>query len=102
MRKHHPAFRLGTAERVRRHREFLPVEGSGVVAFRLKDHAGGDVWNNIIVVLNARREAAKVEVPEGKYVAVVKDGWVNEGGQASLYGPLLVVAPQSAIIVYQN
>ena len=102
MRKHHPAFRLGSAELVRQHLEFLPVEGSGVVAFCLKEHAGGDVWNNIIVVLNARREAAKIEVPEGKYIAVVKDGWVNENGMGILYGPVLTVAPETALIVYQE
>ena len=102
LRKHHPAFRLGSAELVRQHLEFLPVEGSGVVAFCLKGHAGGDAWNNIIVVLNARREAAKVEVPEGKYVVVVKDGWVNENGMGNLYGPVLSVAPETALIVYQE
>lgn len=102
MRKHHPAFRLGSAELVRQHLEFLPVEGSGVVAFRLKDHAGGDAWNNIIVVLNARRETAKIEVPEGKYVAVVKDGWVNENGIGTIYGPILNIAPETALIVYQE
>ena len=102
MRKHHPAFRLGSAELVRQHLEFLPVEGSGVVAFRLKDHAGGDAWDNIIVVLNARREIAKIEVPEGKYVAVVKDGWVNENGIGTIYGPILNIAPETALIVYQE
>ena len=102
LRKHHPAFRLGSAELVRQHLEFLPVEGSGVVAFRLKDHAGGDAWNNIIVVLNARREVAKIEVPEGRYVAVVNNGLVNESGLGFLYGPTLSVAPENALIVYQN
>ena len=102
LRKHHPAFRLGSAELVRQHLEFLPVEGSGVVAFRLKDHAGGDTWNNIIVVLNARREVVKIEVPEGRYVAVVNNGLVNESGLGFLYGPTLSVAPENALIVYQN
>ena len=102
MRKHHPAFRLGSAELVRQHLEFLPVEGSGVLAFSLKDHAGGDAWDNIIVVLNARRETAKIEVPEGKYVAVVKDGWVNENGIGTIYGPILNIAPETALIVYQE
>ncbi|MBQ6746325.1 MAG: type I pullulanase [Bacteroidaceae bacterium] len=102
LRKHHPAFRLGSAELVRQHLEFLSVEGSGVVAFRLKDHAGGDVWKHIVVVLNARREVAKIEVPEGRYVAVVNNGLVNESGLGFLYGPTLSVAPESALIVYQN
>lgn len=102
LRKHHPAFHMGSADLVRQHLEFLPVEGSGVVAFRLKDYAGGDVWNNIIVVLNARRDITKVTVPEGKYVTVVQNGLVNEAGLGYLYGPTLSVAPESALIVYQE
>ena len=37
LRKAHPAFHLGTADLVRQHLEFLPVENDFVVAYRLKD-----------------------------------------------------------------
>ena len=101
LRRNHPAFRLGDAELVRKHLEFLPVEGTNLVAYRLKDHAGGDTWKDIIVVLNARREVASLSVPEGKYTVVCQNGLVNEKGLATIYGPSLKVAPQSAMIIYQ-
>ena len=101
LRKAHPAFRLGDADLVRRHLEFLPVEGKSVVAFRLKEHAGGDAWDNIIVVLNARREAAKVAIPEGRYTVVCRDGLINEQGLLTVYGPQLSVPAQSAMILHQ-
>lgn len=101
LRRNHPAFRLGDAELVRKHLEFLPVEGTNLVAYRLKDHAGGDAWKDIIVVLNARREVASLSVPEGKYTVVCQNGLVNEKGLATIYGPSLKVAPQSAMIIYQ-
>ncbi len=101
LRKNHPAFRMGDAEQVRTHLEFLPVEGTNVVAYRLKEHAGGDAWGNIVVVLNARKEAAKVTVPEGKYTVVCKDGFISEQGLSTLYGPELSVPAQSALIVYK-
>lgn len=101
LRRNHPAFRLGDAELVRKHLEFLPVEGTNLVAYRLKDHAGGDTWKDIIVVLNARREVASLSVPEGKYTVVCQNGLVNEKGLATVYGPSLTVAPQSAMIIYQ-
>lgn len=101
LRHNHPAFRLGDAELVRKHLEFLPVEGTNLVAYRLKDHAGGDTWKDIIVVLNARREVASLSVPEGKYTVVCQNGLVNEKGLATIYGPSLKVAPQSAMIIYQ-
>lgn len=101
LRRNHPAFRLGDAELIRKHLEFLPVEGTNLVAYRLKDHAGGDTWKDIIVVLNARREVASLSVPEGKYTVVCQNGLVNEKGLATIYGPSLKVAPQSAMIIYQ-
>jgi pullulanase len=77
------------------------VEGSNVVAFRLKDHAGGDAWDNIIVVLNSRTTAAPVEVPEGRYTVVCSNGAVNAAGMGTVNGPVLTVPARSAMIVHQ-
>lgn len=100
-RKNHPAFRLGDADLVRKHLEFLPVEGTNVVAYRLKEHAGGDAWEDIYVVLNSRKEPAKLAVPDGKYTVVCRDGFINEKGIGTLYGPEISVPAQSALIFYK-
>jgi len=100
LRKHHPAFRLGSADLVRKHLEFLPG-GDCLVAFRLKDHAGGDSWQNIIVILNANREAKTVEIPEGHYKVVCCDGQINEDGLGEVNGSRVQIAPQSALILCQ-
>ena len=101
MRKNHPAFRMGDAELVRKHLEFLPVEGSNLVAYRLKENANGDAWEDIIVALNSRKEPAKLVVPEGKYTVVCKDGFINENGLGTLYGSEVLVPAQSALIIYK-
>lgn len=101
LRKNHPAFRLDSAELVRRHLEFLPVEGKNLVAWRLKEHAGGDRWEDIVVVLNSRREPARVAVPQGNYTIVCKDGVINEGGLAKVSGAELTVPAQSALIAWK-
>ena len=101
LRKNHPAFRLGSAELVRRHLEFLPVDGKNLVAWRLKEHAGGDRWEDIVVVLNSRREPARVAVPQGVYTVVCRDGMVNEDGLAKVSGAELVVPAQSALIAWK-
>ena len=101
LRKNHPAFRLGSAELVRRHLEFLPVEGKNLVAWRLKEHAGGDRWEDIVVVLNSRREPARVAVPQGVYTVVCRDGIINEDGLAKVSGAELVVPAQSALIAWK-
>ena len=101
LRKNHPAFRLGDADLVRRHLEFLPVEGTNVVAWRLKEHAGGDMWEDIVVVLNSRREPARVAVPQGSYTVVCKDGCINEDGLGKVSGAELTVPAQSALIAWK-
>lgn len=100
MRKNHPAFRLGDADKVRRHLEFMPG-GDNLVAFRLKDNAGGDTWNNIVVILNSAKQARTVAVPAGKYTVVCRDGVINEAGLGTVEGPQVEVPAQSAVIMHQ-
>ena len=101
LRKRHPAFRLGDADLIRRHLEFLPVEGHNLVAWRLKEHAGGDAWEDIIVVLNSRREPARMTLPQGTYTVVCKDGVINERGLGRVNGAEVIVPAQSALILYK-
>lgn len=102
LRKAHPAFRLGNAEAVRQHLEFLSAP-SGVVAFRLKNHAGGDAWKNIVVILNANRTPQTINIPQSQYTAVVKDGVVKaEGIGNTINADKVEVAAQRAMIIYSN
>ena len=71
LRKNHPAFRMGDADKVRQYMEFLPVEGSNLVAFILKDNANGDSWKNIIVAFNSRKEPAKLSIPAGMLLSLL-------------------------------
>ena len=98
IRKYHPAFHLGDAELVRQHLEFLDTDDC-VVAFRLKDNAGGDEWNDIVVVFNANRKPVTLDLPtEEYYVAVVENGAVDFQA-ANVYQGKVTVAPQSATIL---
>ena len=101
LRKHHPAFRLSDAEKVRQSLEFLPTQPC-MVAFKLKNHAGGDAWNDIIVVLNSNREPRTINVDDATYTVVCENGKINEQGLRTINGPTIEVAPQSATIVYRN
>ena len=101
LRKSHPAFRMGDAEMVRRHLEFLPVEGNNLIAFLLKEHANGDRWEDIIVAFNSRTTPARLEVPAGKYTVVCKDGVIDVRGLGTQTGPEVIVPGQSALIMYK-
>lgn len=101
LRKNHPAFRMGDADKVRQYMEFLPVEGSNLVAFILKDNANGDSWKNIIVVFNSRKEPAKLSIPAGRYTIVCKDGKIKQSGMGQVSGNEIIVPARSAMIIHQ-
>ena len=120
LRKNHPAFRLGSADLVRKHLEFLaplssPLGGKSgeaeslpqgggregaFVAFRLKDHAGGDSWKDIYVVLNASRKQQTIALPMDSYETVCDDGRISETGIRHFTGNQVTIAPQSALILH--
>ena len=99
LRHHHPAFRLGTAEKVRQHLQFLPTQDC-LVAFRLTGYAGGDSWRDIIVALNGSKEIRTIEVPDDRYTVVCADGRIDENGLGTVEGAKIEVKPQSALILH--
>ena len=102
LRRNHPAFRLGTAEAVREHLEFIATDDC-LVAFRLKNLEGIDSWKDIIVVLNANKEAKTIAIPEGEYTVACCNGVINEQGIGlSFKASETKVDAQSALILYQK
>lgn len=99
LRRNHPAFRMGDAEMVRQHLQFIDAP-AGIVAFRLKGNANGDAWNDIIVVMNGNKTATKVAIPEGRYISVCQGQQINLGGIAAIEGGTIEVAPQEALIIH--
>lgn len=102
LRNNHPAFRLGKAEAVREHLEFIATDDC-LVAFRLKNLEGIDSWKDIIVVLNANKEAKTIAIPEGEYTVACCNGVINEHGIGlSFNASEAKVDAQSALILYQK
>lgn len=99
LRKAHPAFRLGDADLVRKHLEFLPSQDC-LVAFRLKNHAGGDKWNNIYVVLNGSTNLQTINIPNGKYTIVANNGVIDEAGIGEMEGGEVMIDAQTALILH--
>ena len=102
LRRNHPAFRLGKAEAVREHLEFIATDDC-LVAFRLKNLEGIDSWKDIIVVLNANKETKTIAIPEGEYTVACCNGVINEEGIGlSFKASDAKVDAQSALILYQK
>ncbi|WP_046244763.1 type I pullulanase [Hymenobacter terrenus] len=103
LRRAHPAFRLATTELVQQHLEFLPNQPAGTIAYRLKDHAGGDTWQNIVVLFNGNRTAANMPIPAGKYTVVLSGNQLNDSGLGTMDpgGVAVPVLASSAMILVQ-
>lgn len=99
MRRAHPAFRMGTAERVLRNMRFLDTESDLVVAYHINGVMAADSWKDIIVILNAEKEAVTVTIPKGTYTIVCQDGVIDERGLGTIEGGTAEVPRQSALII---
>ncbi len=108
LRKNHPAFRLGTGDKVRQHLEFLGTEDADgkkqdcLVAFRLKDLQGIDSWKDIIVIHNFNKAQKTVTIPEGIYTVACCNGVINEQGLGQIAGKTVTVDGQSAMILFER
>jgi len=98
MRREHKAFRMGAAELVRKNMRFLDTPDC-VVGFTLNGEAVGDSWKQIICIMNSNKKAVTIDIPEGKYTVVCRDGMVNTNGFSTVKGPKVKVGRQSALIL---
>jgi len=100
LRNNHPAFRMSSADDVRKHLTFL-ASPDNTVAFQLTGHANGDAWANIIVIYNPMKANAVVSLPEGSWTIVGTQGHVGETSLGQAAGT--VVVPGIACeILYQD
>ncbi len=102
MRQHHPAFRLGSADLVRKALHFIDGTPSGVVAFTLRGYAGRDDWRDITVVLNATKKNVTIPLPAAaEWTVVCREGRINEQGIGTFTDRKAVCGPQQALILHR-
>lgn len=70
LRKEHPAFRMRTADEIRKHVRFLESPKK-TVAFMITDHANNDPWRDILVIFNGDKVEHEFTLPEGEWNVVV-------------------------------
>lgn len=100
LRNHHSAFRMSSADDVRKHLTFLGSPDN-TVAFQLTGHANGDAWATIIVIYNPTKANAVVSLPAGSWTIVGTQGHVDETPLGQAAGTV-VVPGIACVILYQN
>ena len=105
IRHAHKGFRLGSAEAVKEHCEFLPLMENGnenLIAYRVKDLEGIDSAKSLIVLLNGSAEIAEFPVKEADYIVLVHDAEANVNGLGRIEAGWVVVEPYSATILAEQ
>ncbi|WP_226003433.1 type I pullulanase [Paenibacillus sp. BJ-4] len=103
LRRSHPAFRMDHRELVEQHMEVLQSSGH-VVAFALRHHANGDVWNHIVVIYNGSDTEQTVLLPAESdrwHVVVDAHGAGNEI-RYEVAGHRVTVSRWSMMVLYDQ
>ena len=99
LRRLHPSFRLGSADKVRHHLQFIDDVPAGVVAYYISEVPGDD-WQQIWVYLNFNRETVVITLPKDEYGFGCYDGEVYPQGEGMTRGPEIELDALSAMILY--
>jgi len=82
LRKKYPAFRMTSAEQIKKHIAFIDVP-KNVVAYTLDGKGSGNKSDSFIVAHNANREAVDITLPSKGPWKVLVDG--KQAGSKTLY-----------------
>ena len=99
IRHAHKGFRLGSAEAVKDHVEFLDTDSDNVIIYRIKDLEGIDTAKSLIVVLNGSKEVSMATIPEGNYRILAFNAKANVNGLEDFSGSQIAAGPYSATIL---
>ncbi len=80
LRHQHPAFKISDAATVRIKLRFFGRYIPGVIAYELCDHANGDRWRRILVLLNGNNYSVEHEVPMENWLIVAQNGDIRPNG----------------------
>jgi len=98
-RKNHPAFRMPTTSMIQEHLKFINTEDPTVIAYQLVNHANGDVWKNILVILNGAGTDKTIAIPAGNWQLVVDGKIINENG-INHFTSKLTIPATTAFVLY--
>ena len=101
IRRAHKGFRLGSAEAVVEHVEFLPADDENLIIYSIKNLEGIDSAKSLLVLLNGSAKTVKADIPEGAYTILAFDGEAKADGLGDFAGSQIAVAPFSATILLE-
>ena len=102
IRRAHKGFRLGSAELVKDHVEFLDADNDQLIIYCINNLDGIDSAQSLIVLLNGSAQLAEAVIPEGEYEVLAHDAQADSHGLGCVSGGKIVVEPYSATILAEK
>lgn len=103
LRKAHPAFRMTSADDIAKNLRFDKIDSTktpNLISYSLLNNANGDEWKEIKVVFNGASKAQTVNIKNGKWMIVAKEGKISPiGDLGTTEGGMITLAPYSALIL---
>ena len=102
LRKQHPAFRMGNADLINQHLEFLSYPIENIIGYLIKDNANGDSWKRILVIFNGNKVGKSVTIPDGKWKIICQNGRIDLNGMGMKSNTNAMLQPFSAYILAEE
>jgi pullulanase len=99
LRHQHPAFRMPNAEMIRSRLRFFGKYIPGVIAYELCDHANGDPWRRILVMLNGNNYSVELEIPVDNWLITAQNGEIFSQGTDHLNSNQVMLHPNAMMIL---
>lgn len=103
LRKAHPAFRMTDAKEIAKNLIFDKIDSSktpNLISYSLKNHAGGDSWEEIKLIFNGADKAQTIDIKKGNWDIVARDGKISPKAELGTFkGGKTEIAPYSAFII---
>ena len=103
LRKTHPAFRMTSADQIRKHLIFSSDYQPGVASYMLVNHANDDKWKTILIVFNGNRQAIpfKLSTPT-QWRIVAKGTMINQDSVEYFSGEEIEVPGISMMMLVED
>nr|MBA2249220.1 type I pullulanase [Chitinophagaceae bacterium] len=102
LRKHHPAFRIPSSKMLQGHLKFIDTNDPLLLVYQINDHANGDTWKDILVLLNGDKSEKHLDLPAGKWMLAVDGIKVDEKGIKHVATKITVPATTAFVLYNLN
>ncbi len=103
LRRKHPAFRMSTSEEIIKNLRFDKTNKPNLISYSINNHANGDYYNKIKVILNGSPTPYDIKIGKGDWNVLVRDGVIDITDTPGTLkgGGSVTVEPFSALILAQ-